>query len=175
MRRAGCLQFEYRSSFLQGTATSTCVLDPCTKTDQTFSAIPRQDILQCAALTLRMHCIDSNCPSDPHCQSACQPGWLVAAAIEGRNAVQHPDVNAALDEMHGWLLAGCFCVMIGDILPLRVQVMTALAVAREALSREGQLEARLSTLAQAASQSGKRMFTLPEARLAPTLQAQRQG
>lgn len=52
-------------------------------------------------------------------------------------------------------------------MPQRVQVMTALAVAREALSREGQLEARLSTLAQAASQCGKRMFTLPEARLAP--------
>ena len=53
--------------------------------------------------------------------------------------------------------------------------MTALAVAREALSREGQLEARLSTLAQAASQSGTRMFTLPEARLALSLPAQRQG
>ncbi|KAK9832645.1 hypothetical protein WJX81_006656 [Elliptochloris bilobata] len=43
-----------------------------------------------------------------------------------------------------------------------VQVMTALAVAREALAREGQLEARLTSLAQAASQSGSRIFTLPE-------------
>lgn len=48
---------------------------------------------------------------------------------------------------------------------LRAQVMTALAVAREALSREGQLEARLGALAQAASQRGQRFFTLPEARL----------
>ena len=47
------------------------------------------------------------------------------------------------------------------------QVMTALAVAREALSREGQLEARLTALAQAASQRGQRFFTLPEARLVP--------
>ena len=43
--------------------------------------------------------------------------------------------------------------------------MTALAVAREALSREGQLEARLGALAQAAMQRGQRFFTLPEARL----------
>ena len=50
-------------------------------------------------------------------------------------------------------------------MPLGAQVMTALAVAREALSREGQLEARLSALAQAASQRGQRFFTLPEARL----------
>lgn len=89
--------------------------------------------------------------------------------------MSHPDVNTALADTHGWLLAGCFCTMIGNMLPLRVQVMTALAVAREALSREGQLEARLGTLAQAASQSGKRMFTLPEARLAPSLPAQRRG
>lgn len=53
--------------------------------------------------------------------------------------------------------------------------MTALAVAREALAREGRLEARLGTLAQAASQSGARMFTLPEARQAPSLPAQRRG
>ena len=45
-----------------------------------------------------------------------------------------------------------------------VQVMTALAVAREALSWEGQLEARLTALAQAASRRGQRFFTLPEAR-----------
>lgn len=50
-------------------------------------------------------------------------------------------------------------------MPVGAQVMTALAVAREALSREGQLEARLGALAQAASQRGQRFFMLPEARL----------
>ena len=46
-----------------------------------------------------------------------------------------------------------------------MQVLTALALAREALAREGKLESQLRSLAQAATDAGQRTFTLPDVML----------